>query len=140
MHTFCSDRPSTLPKPGDWKYNYQPYTPTAKNTKTNYLHWTLSNQLSFNRTFGEHKVDAVAVYEAEMRSTATSVITGTGTAGDDKITTTFGKNVAPGDAYNNNNDGKITGVGTHDELMKSNVEYKEIYDSQMESANAKEAV
>lgn len=29
------------------------------------------------------------------------------------------------------NDGKITGIGTHDELMKNNTEYKEIYDSQM---------
>lgn len=28
------------------------------------------------------------------------------------------------------NDGKITGVGSHDELLESNVEYKEIYDSQ----------
>lgn len=31
------------------------------------------------------------------------------------------------------NDGVITGVGTHDELMKTNVEYQEIYASQMES-------
>jgi ATP-binding cassette subfamily B protein len=31
------------------------------------------------------------------------------------------------------NDGVITGVGTHDELITSNVEYKEIYASQMES-------
>ena len=31
------------------------------------------------------------------------------------------------------NDGKITGVGTHDELMKTNTEYQEIYASQMES-------
>ena len=29
-------------------------------------------------------------------------------------------------------DGKITGIGTHDELIKSNEEYKEIYYSQME--------
>ena len=28
-------------------------------------------------------------------------------------------------------DGKITGVGTHDELMQSNVEYQEIYNSQI---------
>ena len=28
-------------------------------------------------------------------------------------------------------DGKITGVGTHDELMQSNVEYQEIYNSQV---------
>lgn len=30
------------------------------------------------------------------------------------------------------NDGHITGVGTHDELLAGNQEYKEIYDSQME--------
>ena len=28
-------------------------------------------------------------------------------------------------------DGRITGIGTHDELMKNNKEYQEIYDSQM---------
>ncbi len=31
------------------------------------------------------------------------------------------------------NDGQITGIGTHDELMKTNAEYQEIYASQMES-------
>ena len=31
------------------------------------------------------------------------------------------------------NEGRITGVGTHDELLATNVEYKEIYDSQMEA-------
>ncbi len=31
------------------------------------------------------------------------------------------------------NDGRITGVGTHDELLKSNEEYSEIYSSQMEN-------
>ncbi len=30
------------------------------------------------------------------------------------------------------NDGRITGVGTHEELLAGNEEYKEIYDSQME--------
>ena len=28
-------------------------------------------------------------------------------------------------------DGKITGIGTHDQLMASNKEYQEIYESQM---------
>ena len=32
------------------------------------------------------------------------------------------------------NEGKITGVGTHSELLASNLEYREIYDSQMEAA------
>ena len=28
------------------------------------------------------------------------------------------------------NEGRITGVGTHDELLATNVEYREIYESQ----------
>lgn len=34
------------------------------------------------------------------------------------------------------NDGKISGIGTHDELMKSNIEYKEIYESQISGKEA----
>ena len=34
------------------------------------------------------------------------------------------------------NEGRITGVGTHDSLLASNEEYKEIYDSQMSGATA----
>ena len=36
-------------------------------------------------------------------------------------------------------DGRITGIGTHDELLASNIEYQEIYNSQMESNNQTEA-
>ncbi len=32
------------------------------------------------------------------------------------------------------NDGRITGIGTHEELMQSNEEYREIYDSQMKES------
>ena len=35
------------------------------------------------------------------------------------------------------NEGRVTGMGTHQELLASNVEYKEIYDSQMEAARQK---
>ena len=35
--------------------------------------------------------------------------------------------------------GAITGIGTHDELMQSNEEYKEIYISQMESKQTQAA-
>ncbi|MBR5123511.1 MAG: ABC transporter ATP-binding protein, partial [Clostridia bacterium] len=35
------------------------------------------------------------------------------------------------------NEGRITGVGTHDALLASNAEYKEIYDSQMEATKQK---
>ena len=35
------------------------------------------------------------------------------------------------------NEGRITGMGTHEDLLASNVEYKEIYDSQMEAAKQK---
>ena len=34
-------------------------------------------------------------------------------------------------------EGKITGVGTHDELMRDNAEYGEIYYSQMEKEGDK---
>ncbi|MBQ4290472.1 MAG: ABC transporter ATP-binding protein, partial [Clostridia bacterium] len=34
------------------------------------------------------------------------------------------------------NDGKITGEGTHEELLASNLEYQEIYNSQMEAAQS----
>ena len=37
------------------------------------------------------------------------------------------------------NDGRITGVGTHDELLAANEEYQEIYYSQMDRSKAKEA-
>ena len=33
-------------------------------------------------------------------------------------------------------EGRLTGVGTHDELFRTNTEYREIYDSQMEGATA----
>ena len=36
------------------------------------------------------------------------------------------------------NEGQITGIGTHEELLASNVEYKEIYDSQMEEQKRRE--
>ena len=35
------------------------------------------------------------------------------------------------------NEGKITGVGTHDELLKNNTEYQEIYYSQNEKEDGK---
>ena len=38
------------------------------------------------------------------------------------------------------NEGRITGVGTHDELLSGNVEYKEIYDSQMEATKQQQLV
>jgi ATP-binding cassette subfamily B protein len=34
------------------------------------------------------------------------------------------------------NEGKITGIGTHDQLLESNEEYSEIYYSQMERKEA----
>ena len=34
------------------------------------------------------------------------------------------------------NNGRISGIGTHDELMKTNAEYKEIYDSQVSGKEA----
>ena len=34
------------------------------------------------------------------------------------------------------NDGKITGIGTHEQLLENNVEYQEIYNSQMDKKEA----
>lgn len=75
--------------------------PTATSTSNQYFHWTISNQLSFNRKFEKHSINAIAVYEAEKQMTKTSTITGTGTAGDDKIRTTKGKTIDIDKTYNN---------------------------------------
>ncbi|WP_289303771.1 SusC/RagA family TonB-linked outer membrane protein, partial [Alistipes finegoldii] len=93
-------RPSYIPLRG-LKYLDAPSDPKAQNNMQSYFHWTISNQLSFNRTFGDHSVNAVAVYEAEKQSIQTSQIVGTGTAGDDKIRTTKGKTIDPAETYNN---------------------------------------
>ena len=93
-------RPSYIPLRG-LKYLDAPSDPKAQNNMQSYFHWTISNQLSFNRTFGDHSVNAVAVYEAEKQTIQTSQIVGTGTAGDDKIRTTKGKTIDLENTYNN---------------------------------------
>ena len=75
--------------------------PTAKNYNNQYFHWNISNQLSFNRKFGDHSVSAIAAYEAEKYTTRTSSIVGKGTAGDDKIRTTKGKTIDLDNTLNN---------------------------------------
>lgn len=93
-------RPSYIPLKG-YKYLNALSDPTAENNMNSYFHWTISNQLSYNRTFGDHSINAVAVYEAEKQSIQTSQIVGTGTAGDDKIRTTKGKTIDLSNTYNN---------------------------------------
>ncbi len=93
-------RPSYIPLRGH-KYLDSPSAPTAQNNTNNYFHWSLSNQLSFNRTFGDHNVNAVAVYEAEKWTTLSTQIVGTGVAGDDKIRTTLGKTIDQTKTYSN---------------------------------------
>ena len=93
-------RPSYIPLKG-YKYLDALSDPTAENNMNSYFHWTISNQLSYNRTFGDHSINAVAVYEAEKQSIQTSQIVGTGTAGDDKIRTTKGKTIDLSNTYNN---------------------------------------
>lgn len=70
-------RPSYIPLRGH-KYYDDLSAPKAQNNMNSYFHWTISNQLSFNRTFGDHSVNAVAVYEAEKQGIQTSQIVGTG--------------------------------------------------------------
>ena len=93
-------RPSYIPLRGN-KYYDSLSDPKAQNNMNSYFHWTLSNQLSYNRTFGEHSINAIAVYEAEKQSIQTSQIVGIGTAGDDKIRTTKGKTIDLDNTYNN---------------------------------------
>ena len=64
-------RPSYIPLRGH-KYYDDLSAPKAQNNMNSYFHWTISNQLSFNRTFGDHSVNAVAVYEAEKQGIQTS--------------------------------------------------------------------
>ena len=93
-------RPSYIPLKN--KANYKdPSNPTAKSITNSYFHWTLSNQLSFSRRFGDHSLNAVAVWEAEKEHVKTSQIVGTGVKGDDKIRTTKGKTIDPEETYNN---------------------------------------
>lgn len=93
-------RPSYIPLRGV-KYYDAASTPTASNYSNSYFHWNMANQLSYNRRFGNHSINAVAVYEAEKQTIQTSQITGTGAAGDDKIRTTKGKTISLDDTYNN---------------------------------------
>ena len=93
-------RPSYIPLRGN-KYYDSLSDPKAQNNMNSYFHWTLSNQLSYNRTFGDHSINAIAVYEAEKQSIQTSQIVGIGTAGDDKIRTTKGKTIDLDNTYNN---------------------------------------
>jgi len=103
-------RPSTLPLRGykylEWNtktniYDPVPSSPDSRTWDQNFLHWTLSNQLSFNRTFGDHSISAIAAYEAERQNIQTSSIYATGVAGDDKIKTTKGKTIDVDNTLNN---------------------------------------
>ena len=105
-YTYNRDyyRPSYLPLRGNknWREgSYKPSDPKANNYSNQYYHWSVANQLSFNRKFGDHSVNAVAVWEAEKQNTKTSQIVSVGVAGDDKIRTTKGKTIDPDNTYNN---------------------------------------
>ena len=76
-------------------------TPTAINNSNQYFHWNISNQLSYNKTFGNHSISAIAAYEAEQESIKTVTLKGVGIAGDDKIRTLKGKTLSVDDCYNN---------------------------------------
>ena len=104
-------RPSYLPTQGGQKdidWTVEPsqviqsnVVPKARTWNNNYMHWTVSNQLTFNRKFGEHSVNAVAAYEAEKQSVETAQIYAEGIGGDDKIRTTKGKTIDIDNTYNN---------------------------------------
>ena len=106
-------RPSWLPTRGN-KYwiapdydagethsSVQLSDPTSTTASNQYYHWNVANQLTYSAKFGNHSINAVAAYEAEEYINKTMSITGTGVAGDDKITTSKGKVIAADDAINN---------------------------------------
>lgn len=93
-------RPSIIPHRGQ-AYLDAPYYPIAQNNNNSYFHWTISNQLSFNRKFGDHSINAVAAYEAEKQIVRTSQIYGQGEIGDDTIRTTKGKTIIPEETFDN---------------------------------------
>lgn len=76
-------------------------TPNATYNSNQYFHWSISNQLMYNKKFGDHSVNAIAAYEAEKQNIKTATITGEGLAGDDKIRTTKGKTLSVDDCLNN---------------------------------------
>lgn len=103
-------RPSTLPLRGNkyirWNESLNSYSPvlsdpTARDWSNTYAHWTISNQISFNRSFGDHSINAVAAYDAEKQTIKTAQIYAMGIAGDDKIQTTKGKTIDLDNTYNN---------------------------------------
>lgn len=93
-------RPSYIPLKG-YKYMDAASQPTATADTRNYYHWTVSNMLSFNRSFGDHRINAVAAYEAEKQTINTMILTGKGTIGDDKIRTTKGVTIDPAESFDN---------------------------------------
>lgn len=104
-------RPSYIPVRGNkylssWNeemgtYNVELSTPSARNWHNTYFHWTWTNQLSYNRKFGDHSISAVGVFEMEKQNINTAQIYATGVAGDDKIRTTKGKTIDPDNTYDN---------------------------------------
>lgn len=73
--------------------------PTATSNQNSYYHWTLANQLSYTAAVGDHNINVVAVHEAEKQTVNTSVVTGKGTPGDDKVRTTKGVVIDQASSY-----------------------------------------
>lgn len=107
FYTYNRDtyRPSYMPLRGnkylgDWDSELGTYKivesqPTAMTQTNVYSHFDFTSQLSYNKRFGDHSVNAVAVFEAEKQTGVSTKITATGNAGDDKIHTIHGKVVDP---------------------------------------------
>lgn len=125
-------RPSTIPLKGN-KYIELDSDPTmpaipvlsqpkSRNWSYHYYHWTVSNQLSFNRKWGDHSLRAVAAYEAEKKANRTASIYGDGTIGDDKIKTTKGTTLDIDNTLNN-----LTNYTFDSWLVRAQYSYKARY-------------
>ena len=94
-------RPSTLMIRQQYNNgDYQLSRPVAIAESDDNYHWTFSGQLSWNRRWGMHKLDAVSVWEAEKQVFRSLAIESYGIAGDDKIHTTSSGIPNPKMTYN----------------------------------------
>jgi TonB-linked SusC/RagA family outer membrane protein len=81
-------RPSYLEKRGNSTHG-QASSATGEHDANSYYNWNVENQLSYNVSFGDNNISAVAVYQAQKNVNESSSIVGTGYA-DDRIRTIAG--------------------------------------------------
>ncbi len=74
-------RPSTLPVQGK-KYYGLPSNPTAYDASRFYYNWQWENKISYNKNFGDHRLNTILVYSSEKSRTKQSKVEATDYAND----------------------------------------------------------